>query len=258
MFHQGEELGFSASLKPGLSSYVYAAGVGGAPFTPRASGQHCPPYSRHDANCLAHPSWLVRLTVRNSFLAQVSALLWHPHVRTSLRMLRPISTRARPLPAQTPPPAACVVITWSGRVLMSRGEGLRRRRKGGGGTRLVVLLPESRILSCCCRGAPSLPTMSHLVEPPPPLHNNNNNCEEGEQSLPPPAGLNSERGAAGFGGGMGEEEPFGRRRRRAGGEGAGADGSPIGRGRGCACDGQRRAPFRSSRSALARGLRSGR
>lgn len=236
MFHQGEELGFSASLKPGLSSYVYAAGVGGAPFTPRASGVHCPPSARHDASYLAQSSCLVRLTVRNSFPAQVSALLRHPQVRTSPRMPRPSSTQARPLPAQTPPPAACVVITWSGRVLMSRGEGLRRRRKGGGGTRLVVLLPESRILSCCGRGAPSHPTMSHLVEPPPPLHNNNNNCEEGEQPLPPPAGLNSERGAAGLGGGMGEEEPFGRRRRRAGGEGAGADGSAIGRGRGCACD----------------------
>lgn len=62
-----------------------------------------------------------------------------------------------------------------------------------------MLLPKSRILSCCGRAAPSLPTMSHLVEPPPPLHNNNNNCEEGEQPLQPPAGLNSERGATGLG-----------------------------------------------------------
>lgn len=84
-----------------------------------------------------------------------------------------------------------------------------------------MLLLESRIQSFCGRAASSLQTMSHLVEPPPPLHNNNNNCEEGEQPLPPPAGLNSERGAAGLSGGMGEEEPLGRGRRAGVGVGVG-------------------------------------
>lgn len=160
-------------------------------------------HSQSSVNFLAQPFRLLRLTRRNSFLAPESARL--PHRKSRGVGECPASTR--PGHAPSPPlrpysPAACVVITWPGKVLTSRWEGVRRRRKGGGGTRLVVLLPESRILSSCGRAASSLPTMSHLVEPPPPLHNNNNNCEEGEQSLPPPAGLNSEHGAAGLSGGL--------------------------------------------------------
>lgn len=227
----GEELGFSASLKPGVSPYVDVAGVGGAPFTPGASGLHTPSHSQSSVNFLAQPFRLLRLTRRNSFLAPESARL--PHRKSRGVGECPASTR--PGHAPSPPlrpysPAACVVITWPGKVLTSRWEGVRRRRKGGGGTRLVVLLPESRILSSCGRAASSLPTMSHLVEPPPPLHNNNNNCEEGEQSLPPPAGLNSEHGAAGLSGGMGEEPlpPCG-----GGRKGGGSRRQPIGLGRGC-------------------------
>lgn len=98
----GEELGFSASLKPGVSPYVDVAGVGGVPFTPGASGLHTPSHSQSSVNFLAQPFRLLRLTRRNSFLAPESARLPHPQVRRSWRMPRLNSAWSRPLtPAQT-------------------------------------------------------------------------------------------------------------------------------------------------------------
>lgn len=204
MLHRGEELGFSASLKPLVESL--------RGHSRRGRGSvHAPSFraalsSLFRTQCQLPSSALpASATDSQEFVSGARVSATPAPARPGQRAKAPPRPGHAPSRLRPRHTAACVVITWPWRALTSRREGLRRLRKGGGGgPRLVVLLPESRILSCRGRAAPSLPTMSHLVEPPPLLHNNNNNCEEGEQTLPPPAGLNSERGAAGLGGGMGE------------------------------------------------------
>lgn len=148
MFHQGKELGFSASLKPRLSSYVSAAGVGGTPFTPGASGLHSPPWTRHKANCLAQPLWLVRLTLRNSFPAPARPPARVSTTQAPARPEQPSNAPPQAVP-DTPPPRSdpapchqcCHHVVWEGPDV-TRGGTAQTQKRGRGDSTCCVAARE--------------------------------------------------------------------------------------------------------------------
>lgn len=170
MFHQGEEQGFSASLKPGVTPFADAAGVGGAPFAPRASGLHTPPHSQSIVNFLAQPFRLLRLTRRNSFLAPMSARLPHPHVPESWRMPRLNPAWSRPLSSAQTPPSRCLCchhVAREGPDVTLGGTAQAQKRGRGDSTCCVAARePDTVVLRPCGFQPPDHVSLSRAAAAP--------------------------------------------------------------------------------------------
>lgn len=147
-----------------------AAGVGGAPFRPCASGLHTPPHSQSNANFLAQPFRLLRLTRRNSSLAPRVSATSAPSSPELLANAPPSSAWSRPLsPAQTPPSRGlcCHHVAWEVPDVTMGGTAQTQKRGRGDSTCCVAAgEPDTVVLRPCRFQSPDHVSLSRAAASP--------------------------------------------------------------------------------------------